>query len=128
MLPAKIRFFKHWFSMTEEQRAKEFGDDKLYQVSLQEIKGLGLPANVEDLEQMVAAAVAKTKTSIEHANEYIKLRMKVVTNPSENAAKYQEIAIAALESDLNKGEKVKAVENLMRRVVKSGSDGALFKA
>ncbi len=114
--------------MTEEQRAKEFGDDKLYQVSLQEIKGLGLPANVEDLEQMVAAAVAKTKTSIEHANEYIKLRMKVVTNPSENAAKYQEIAIAALESDLNKGEKVKAVENLMRRVVKSGSDGALFKA
>ncbi len=77
---------------------------------------------------MVAGAVAKAETSIEHANEYIKLRMKVVTNPSENAAKYQEIAITALESDLNKGDKVKAVENLMRRVVKSGSDGALFKA
>jgi len=70
---------------------------------------------------------AHAKTSIENATEYIKLRMKFVPNPAENAAKFQEIAVAALENDTKKGEKVKKAENLMRRVVKSGSDGAVFK-
>ena len=50
--------------------------------------------------------------------------MKEVPNP----AKFEEIAIAALENDSNKGEKVKKAENLLRRVVKSGADGAAFKA
>jgi hypothetical protein len=54
--------------------------------------------------------------------------MKVVANAAESAAKFQEIAVAALENDANKAEKVKKAENLMRRVVKSGSDGAAFKA
>jgi FKBP-type peptidyl-prolyl cis-trans isomerase len=128
LLPAKVRFFKHWLSLTEEQRAKEFGDERLYQVSLQELKSIGLPAKVEDVEKLVSDALPKAKTSIENANEYIKLRMKVVANAAENGAKFQEIAVAALENDTNKGEKVKKAENLLRRIVKSGSDGAAFKA
>jgi FKBP-type peptidyl-prolyl cis-trans isomerase len=127
LLPAKVRFFKHWLSLTEEQLAKEFGDERLYQVSLQELKSIGLPAKVEDVEKLVSDALPKAKTSIENANEYIKLRMKVVANAAENGAKFQEIAIAALENDTNKGEKVKKAENLLRRIVKSGSDGASFK-
>lgn len=58
-----------------------------------------MPAKVEDIEKIVAEALPKAKTSIEHANEYIKLRMKVVTNPAENGAKFQEIAISAIDSD-----------------------------
>ena len=54
--------------------------------------------------------------------------MKVVSNAAENGAKFQEIALAALENDANKGEKVKKAENLLRRIVKSGSDGESFKA
>jgi hypothetical protein len=53
LLPAKVRFFKHWLSLSEEQCAKDFGDDRLYQVSLQELKSLGLPAKTEDVDVLV---------------------------------------------------------------------------
>ena len=128
LLSAKVRFFKHWLSLTEEQRTKDFGDEKLYQVSLQELKSIGIPDKVEDLEKLVSEALPQAKTTIENANEYIKLRMKVVSNAAENGSKFQEIALAALENDANKGEKVKKAENLLRRIVKSGSDGESFKA
>ena len=125
LLPSKVCFLQHWLSLTEEQKVKYFGDDRLYQVSLQELKSLGLPPNFEDEDEL--ATDAHAKTSIENATEFIKLRMKVVPNTAENSAKFQEIAVAALENDVKKAEKVKKAENLMRRVVKSGSDGAVFK-
>lgn len=124
-LPAKLRFFKHWNSLTEEQRAKEFGDDRLYQSSIQELKTIGISDN---LDKLVEEALTKAKTSMEHATEYIKLRMKVVANSAENASKFQDLAITALENDPKKADKVKTAENLYRRIVKSGSDGAAFKA
>jgi len=120
-----LRFFKHWNSLTEEQRAKEFGDDRLYQSSIQELKAIGISDN---LDKLVEEALTKAKTSMEHATEYIKLRMKVVENSAENASKFQDLAITALENDQKKADKVKTAENLYRRIVKSGSDGAAFKA
>ncbi len=105
LLPSKVCFLQHWLSLTEEQIVKGFGDDRLYQVSLQELKSLGLPPNFEDEDEL--ATDAHAKTSIENATEFIKLRMKVVPNTAENAAKFQEIAVAALENDVKKAEKVK---------------------
>ena len=92
-LPAKLRFFKHWNSLTEEQRAKEFGDDRLYQSSIQELKAIGITDN---LDKLIEEALTKAKTSMEHATEYIKLRMNVVANSAENASKFQDLAITAL--------------------------------
>ena len=128
LVPSKVRFFKHWFSLTEEQRAKEFGDDRLYQASVQEVKTLGLPTKVEEVEGAIKELKERAGKSIEHASEYIKLRNKVAASPAENAGQHQELAISALEKDERISEKVKAVENLLRRVVKSGSDGLAFKA
>ena len=50
--------------------------------------------------------------------------MKIV----KGADKFDEIAIKALEADSQRGNKVRAVENLLKRLVKSGSDGKAFKA
>jgi hypothetical protein len=44
------------------------------------------------------------------------------------ADKFDEIAIKALEADSQRGNKVRAVENLLKRLLKSGSDGKAFKA
>ena len=71
-------------------------------------------------------AASEATKSIEHANEYIKLRMKVVKGGP--ADKYEEISIKALEGDAHRGQKVKAVENLLKRLVKAGSDGKAFRA
>ena len=44
------------------------------------------------------------------------------------ADKFEELAIKALEADPKKGEKIKAIENLLSRLIKSGSDGKAFMA
>ena len=72
---------------------------------------------------MADEAAAQATKTVEHANEYIKLRMKIV----KGADKFEEIAIKALEADSQRGNKVRAVENLLKRIVKSGSDGKAFK-
>ena len=96
---------------------------------MKDIKTLGLPNKIEDLETEAVKDLKERATkSIEHASEYIKLRNKALPNPAENAGKYQEIAVSALENDDSRVDKVKAVENLLRRVIKSGSDGQAFKA
>ena len=129
LVPAKVRFFKHWLSLSEEQRAKEFGDDRLYQASLLEIKALGLPSKIEEVEGTIVKQMKESAgKQIEHASEYIKLRNKVLPNAAENAGQYQEIAASAIAKDEKRADKVKAAENLLRRVIKSGSDGQAFKS
>ena len=49
-------------------------------------------------------------------------------NAAENAGQYQEIAALAIAKDEKRAGKVKAAENLLRRVIKSGSDGQAFKS
>ena len=106
----------HWATLTEEQKAAAVKDEKV-----EKVKAIGLEDGLEKVTQEAAAVATK---SIEHANEYIKLRMKI----AKAADKFEELAIKALEADTQKGEKVKAIENLLSRLVKSGSDGKAFKA
>ena len=106
----------HWAALTEEQKAAAVKDEKV-----EKLKTIGLEDGLEKVAQEAAAVATK---SIEHANEYIKLRMKI----AKAADKFEELAIKALEADTQKGEKVKAIENLLSRLVKSGSDGKAFKA
>ena len=101
----------HWATLSEEQKVAAVKDDKV-----EKLKAIGLEDGLEKVALEAAAVAAK---SIEHANEYIKLRMKIV----KAAEKFEELAIKALEADTQKGEKVKAIENLLSRLVKSGSDG-----
>lgn len=44
------------------------------------------------------------------------------------ADKFEEIALKALEADSQRAGKAKAVENLVKRVIKSGPDGKVIKA
>ena len=61
----------------------------------------------------------KTGGSLEHVHEYIKIRMSLFEE--KNNAKFEELAIQALEKDKN--NKVASVANLLRRVKKSGLSG-----
>ena len=110
-LPAKARVVAHWATLSEEQKVAAVKDDKV-----EKLKAIGLEDGLEKVAQEAAAVATK---SIEHANEYVKLRMKI----AKAADKFEELAIKALEADIKKGEKVKAIENLLSRLVKSGSDG-----
>ena len=78
------------------------------------------------LDQVSEEARAGATTSMEHANEYIKLKMKIVKGGAPD--NYEEIALKALEADSQRGSKVRAAENLLKRLIKSGSDGKAFKA
>lgn len=42
--------------------------------------------------------------------------------------KYEGLAIKALENDIQRADKAKAVENLYKRLIKAGSTGEAFKA
>ena len=83
------------------------------------MKALGLESGAAKVEEE-----ATPTKSIEHANEYIKLKTKVLMGVD----KFEEIAIKALESDTNRANKIHQAENLLKRLVKSGSDGKAFKA
>ena len=61
---------------------------------------------------------------MEHANEYIKLRMKV----AKAGDKFEELALKALEADPHRASKEKVAENLLKRLIKSGSEAKAFKA
>ena len=106
----------HWATLSEEQKVAAVKDEQV-----EKLKAIGLEDGVEKVAQEAAALATM---SIEHAYEYIKLRMKLAQAPDN----FEELAIKALEADSQKGEKVKAVENLLTRLVKSGSDGQAYKA
>ena len=76
------------------------------------------------MDKVCEEARNAASTSMEHANEYIKLKMKVAKGQDN----FEEIAIKAFEADTQRGSKVKAAENLLKRLVKSGSEGKAFKA
>ena len=130
MHAAKARFFTYWLTQTEEQRKALIKDDKAYAETVKEVQALGCPSNQGEVEKVAESFFERVKANkrMEDANEYIKLRMKQVPKASENAAKFEEYAVLALTGDKDRLNKVQVAENLYRRVVKSGSSGASFKA
>ncbi len=110
-LITKARVFIHLASANEEQK-KSAEVDKL--------KLIGLDAGADKVAEEAKASATR---SLEDANEYIKLRMKVV----KGADKFEEVAIKAFENDADRDNKVKSVENLYKRLIKSGSDANQFK-
>jgi hypothetical protein len=60
-------------------------------------------------------------TQLEHAHEYIKLRMKLFGDT--NAAKFEDIAVKALESDSEKQSKIAYAENMHKRLLKAKASG-----
>jgi len=62
--------------------------------------------------------------SLKHANEYIKMRMKVIKGEG-MIEKAEKVALQAMEKE---GQSVNEAENLYRRLIKSGNDGKAFKA
>jgi len=119
-LISKARLAVHWASLTAEQRtaatsAKDFPPEQFEKVK---------PVLEAKIDKVSEEARAAATTSMEHANEYIKLKMKIV----KGGDNFEEIAIKALEADPLRGSKVKAAENLLKRLIKSGSEGIAFKA
>ena len=87
---------------------------------------LGCPSRKEEVEKVATDFKASSALKhLESANEYIKLRMKVLSGVGE---KFEDYAIQALAEDSERLNKVQVAENLYRRVVKSGSTGEAFKA
>ena len=113
-------------SLSEADRKAQIKDEKLFKVASQEVADLGSPANASDLEKRAEELLAKTKATkqIELANEYIKLRVKVLPKPAE---KFEDIAIEALTGDSLRADKASEAANLYRRVMKAGAKGESFK-
>lgn len=124
VLPAQIRFFKHWVKLTDAERLVAFKDENLLKNALVEISLMGGP-NVEKFEEALLEKVKGIKT-MEQANEYIKLKMKGVIRAY--AIEFEELAVKALANDESRIEKIPVAENLLRRVIKSGGSGGQFKA
>lgn len=80
VLPAQIRFFKHWANLTDAERLAAFKDENFLKNALVEISSMGGP-NVEKFEGALLEKVKGAKT-MEQANEYIKLKMKGVITKS----------------------------------------------
>ncbi len=94
---AKLRFLKHWDSLTEEQRFKEFKDERLYKVACQEVAAL---ASQGDAKKVADELLVRAQNSLEHVNEYIKLRMKVLNvSQSELAASSEDLSVQVLGKD-----------------------------
>jgi hypothetical protein len=87
------------------------------------VAALGCPDNKEAVEKI--AEEFKASIHLESANEYIKFRMKVLKKDGE---KLEDVAVQALAGDSDRANKVGVAENLLRRVIKSGSNGDAFKA
>ena len=114
---SKARVFSHWASLSDEERLAGFNKDAaLYKASTEQLLKIGLDKGAQVDDEASGALSAK------HANEYIKLRMKVLKGGLEKAEK---VALQALEKE---GQAVHDVENLLRRLIKSGSDAKAFKA
>ena len=130
LIPAKVRFFLSWLGLTEEERKKAIPDERLYKKACEEVSALGCPSSKDGLEKLAEEllAQAKAKKCVEALNEYIKLRMKVLPKTSETGAKFEEAALEVLIGDSKRHHHVPAVENLYRRVLKSGASGQSFKA
>jgi Cdc6-like AAA superfamily ATPase len=90
-----LRFLSHWDSLTEEQRLKEFKDERLYKVACQEVATI---ASQGDARKVTEGLLAKAQTSIEHVNEYIKLKTKVLKS-SEAAESFEELGVQVLGKD-----------------------------
>ena len=113
---SKARIIAAWGSLPDDQKTTALKDEKV-----QKLKDSGFFDT--PIAKVAEEASSVAFISIEHANEYIKLMMKVV----KGADKFEEIALKALEGDAMKGQKVKAAENLLKRLIKAGSDGKAFR-
>ena len=118
----KIRFFKHWLSLTEDQKLAAFKDERIYRVACLEVSAIGCPTSSEGIEKLAQEFLEQVRASkqMEQANEYIKLRMKVFEAKLDTA---EAIAVESLANDEKRADKVHVTENLLRRVIKSGSNG-----
>ena len=125
IVAAKVRFFKHLLSLSEEERKKAIPDERLYSVALSEVAALAGPTNAEGLEKLAEEFKAKVAKDMAGINEYIKLRMKVLPKGGE---KYEDLAVAALSAETSPNAKIHVAENLYRRVLKTGAKGEAFKA
>ena len=109
--------------MNEDQRKALIKDQKQYQQACDDVQAIY--AGNHDLEKIAQELLKEAGTKIESAAEYIKMRMKVLPKDGE---KYEELAVAALEKDSERDNKVEVAANLLRRLVKSGAQAAAFKA
>ena len=99
VLAAKAAFFKHWLSLSEEQKLAAFKDQRLYQNACKEISALGCPTNQSEIESIASELHKIASNSLEAAHDYIKLRMKVLPKGGEGAQQFEKLAIQAITND-----------------------------
>jgi hypothetical protein len=119
---AKIKLFSHWIALSEEERAAALGKDLAEFVA--GIAKLGCPSSASDLKALVTAFAAQNKDSITHVHEAIKVRSKIL----KESANIEAEALAALNADPRRNFLLCKVINLHKRILKSGSSGAEFRA
>ena len=119
----KVRFLKHWLAMSEDERKALIKDQKQYQQACDDVQAIY--ASNSDPEKIALEILKQAGDKMESAGEYIKMRMKVLPIAGE---KYEELAVAALERDSERDNKVEVAANLMRRLLKSGGQATAFKA
>lgn len=101
---AKARFFLHWLEQSEEQRKAALKDERIYAETVKEVAALGCPAKKEEVDKVAQDFKnGQAGKHLESANEYIKLRMKILPKAGE---KCEDLAIQALEEDAQRLNKV----------------------
>lgn len=96
-IPSKVKFFSHWLQLTEAQRLNEIKDERLYQVVVDEVKNLGCPASLKDLEAIAEGILKQDRNQIENVTEYIKLSQNFFKDPQPE--KFEQLTIQALSED-----------------------------
>ncbi len=92
----------------------------MYKNGVTEINKIFEKADQATFEKIVAQ---QKDGSVEEANEWIKMSMKMGLP----ASKYEDIALKSLDNDQKRADKLKQVENLYKRLLKSGCTAEKFK-
>lgn len=122
-ITSKIKFFRQWMTMTEADKKAAIKDEKLYNVTVDEVKKLGCPATLAEVDALEGKM---PKDTLESALEYIKLRATLFGD--KDHSKFEKICVDALEADHHKNDKIQVAEKLHKKLVKLGSSGENFKA
>lgn len=92
---------------------------------VQEVESLGKNVDRKVLEKENEEFLSLNQNSLEHVNEYIKLRTKVFED--KDSGKLQSVAVTALKNENEQNGKIYLAISIHKRLLKVGSDGKEFR-
>ena len=126
-----VKLFNKWLSMTDEEKIKACGDERILAVAASELVALGCPASAAELKGWYAANRApSTERTLEECHEHIKLNWRVLAEAP--AAAWADLAVEALNTNpqktLNVWEVIKVHQTLKKAGLDAGAESYKAKA